>query len=53
MVRACIAGEAPAEVVLDAINRRGKPIRCRVSCSPLVTPTKKREGAILIMEEVA
>jgi two-component system CheB/CheR fusion protein len=37
--------------VLDAINRRGKKIKCRVTCSPLISPSKKREGVILLMDE--
>ena len=53
VVRASLAGETGREeVVLDAVNRRGKKIKCRVICSPLVTPGKKREGVILTMEEV-
>jgi two-component system CheB/CheR fusion protein len=53
VVRDSLAGESGrAELVLDAITRRGKKIRCRVTCSPLVTPGKKREGVILMMEEV-
>ena len=52
MVRSCLNGEpSNGEVMLDAVNRRGKKIKCRVSCSPLVTPLKKREGVILMMEE--
>jgi len=38
------------ELTLDAVNRRGKKIRCRVSCTPLVTG-QKREGVILLMDE--
>jgi two-component system CheB/CheR fusion protein len=53
MVRACLSGEPErGEVTLDAVNRRGKKITCRVTCSPLVTSNKKREGVILLMEEV-
>jgi len=54
MLRPCLAGEAEhEETLLDAINRRGRRIKCRVTCSPLVLPDKKREGIILLMEEVA
>ena len=53
MLRACLAGEVEKqEVVLDAMNRRGKKIKCRVTCAALVTAAKKREGVILTMEEV-
>jgi two-component system CheB/CheR fusion protein len=51
-MRAVLAGESERkELILDAVNRRGKKIRCKVSCTPLVTAAKKRGGVILIMEE--
>ena len=53
VVRPCLSGEVDhQEIVFDAVNRRGKKIKCRVTCSPLVSPAKKREGAILLMEEL-
>ena len=53
VVRPCLAGdESHREVVLEAVNRRGKNIRCRVACTPLLSATQKREGAILLMEEM-
>jgi two-component system, chemotaxis family, CheB/CheR fusion protein len=39
------------EVVIEAVNRRGKAIRCRISCTPLVVQGERR-GAILLMDEV-
>ena len=54
VVRPCLSGDKEhQEIVLDAVNRRGKKIECRITCSPLVSPAKKREGAILLMEELA
>ena len=48
----CLAGDKEhGELVLDAVNRRGKHIKCRITCSPLVSPDKKRQGVILLMEE--
>jgi two-component system CheB/CheR fusion protein len=38
---------------VDAINRRGKAIKCRITCSPLMNAGKKRQGVILLMEEEA
>ncbi len=39
------------EVILDATNRRGKAMRLKVSCTPLVSPTKPAvSGVILVME---
>jgi two-component system CheB/CheR fusion protein len=52
-MRACLAGERDhQEVVLDATNRRGKTIQCRVACTPLTNPDGERQGVILLMEEV-
>jgi two-component system, chemotaxis family, CheB/CheR fusion protein len=53
VIRPCLSGEVEQqEVVLDAVNRRGKKIRCRVTCAPLVSASRKREGVILTMEEI-
>ena len=49
---ACLAGEsAPQQLVLDAVNRRGKPIRCHVRVAPLVTLGDEIRGAILLMDD--
>ena len=54
VIHSCLAGDAVRqEVMLDAVNRRGKNIKCRVTCSPLVAGSKQREGVILMMEEAA
>jgi two-component system CheB/CheR fusion protein len=50
-IRACLAGEARPEVVADAVNRRGKSIRCSVNCTPLIDHGKDIRGVILFMEE--
>jgi two-component system CheB/CheR fusion protein len=51
-VRAAIEGRAEAdEVVLDAVNRRGRPIACRVTVVPFRSPDRKVAGAVLMMEE--
>jgi two-component system CheB/CheR fusion protein len=39
------------EVVLEAINRRGRSLRCRVTCTPLIGAEKTTRGVILLMEE--
>jgi two-component system, chemotaxis family, CheB/CheR fusion protein len=52
-IRACIAGDGEShEVTVQALNRRGRAIRCRVTCSPL-RDTVAILGAILMMEEAA
>jgi two-component system CheB/CheR fusion protein len=51
-IRNSLAGE-PEEIVLDATNRRGKAVRLKVTCTPLVSPTKQAvSGVILVMEPV-
>jgi two-component system CheB/CheR fusion protein len=53
-IRACLQDGADyKEMVLDALNRRGKAMRCRVTCTPLLASGKRRDGVILIMDEVS
>lgn len=42
-----LAGELPEEVSLDAVNRRGRPVLCRVSFAPLTTFSGDVRGAIV------
>jgi two-component system, chemotaxis family, CheB/CheR fusion protein len=50
-LRACLAGESDyEEVTLDATNRRGKAVRCSVSCTPVIDGADIR-GVILLMTE--
>jgi two-component system CheB/CheR fusion protein len=53
-VKACLTQEAEfLEVSLDATNRRGKRIRVKVTCTPLVSEKGgEPKGVILVMEEV-
>jgi len=44
-------GGGEQEKDLEAVNRRGKPMHCRVRCSPL--KGKGVHGVILLMEELA
>jgi two-component system CheB/CheR fusion protein len=54
VIRQCLTGDADhRELELDATTRRGKAIRCRISCTPLLSAARRREGAILLMEEAA
>jgi two-component system CheB/CheR fusion protein len=51
-IRACLNGESDhTETVLAATNRRGKPISCRVTGTPLLGSNRERRGVILLMEE--
>jgi two-component system CheB/CheR fusion protein len=51
-IRASLSGETEfMEVVLSAMNRRGKTIQCRVTCTPLIGPGEKIRDVLLLMEE--
>jgi two-component system CheB/CheR fusion protein len=54
-VRECQAGRSEREeAVLDAIDRRGRALRCRVVCLPLRhTRDGEVAGAIVMMESLA
>ena len=42
-----------SEVTVNATNRRGKPIQCRITIGPLRQFDRSAHGAILLMEEQA
>ena len=51
-IRKGLAGETDyQEMSLNATNRRGRAIECRVICTPLKSKTDGIRGAILLMEE--
>jgi two-component system, chemotaxis family, CheB/CheR fusion protein len=53
LIRRSLAGDNTSlEITLDAVNRRGKRIQCRITCNPLFDPQERPQGVILIMEEV-
>jgi two-component system, chemotaxis family, CheB/CheR fusion protein len=51
-IRACLSGESRyQQVTVDATNRRGRAVRCLVTCTPLDgSPGAATRGAILLME---
>jgi two-component system CheB/CheR fusion protein len=50
-LRGCLSGEAAfQEITLDATNRRGKAILCRVTCTPM-TDGHAISGVILVMDD--
>jgi two-component system CheB/CheR fusion protein len=50
-VRNALAGNDEGnESVLDATNRRGRAIRCKVTCLPLIVASKQVQGVIVLME---
>src|SRR4028119_886363 len=51
-IRACQSGVSDyQEITLNAVNRRGKTISCRVVSTPLSIATQQH-GVILLMEEM-
>jgi two-component system CheB/CheR fusion protein len=51
----CLTGKTGGyrEITVDATNRRGRRIRCRVVCTPLVGQRgSPPEGVVILMEEV-
>jgi len=48
-----LSGEAPqAENELDALDRRGRAMRCRVRLTPLLYEARAPRGVVLIVEDV-
>ncbi|PYR32985.1 MAG: chemotaxis protein CheR [Acidobacteria bacterium] len=53
MIRASLAAESElAEKTVDATNRRGRPIGCKVTCTPLMGEGRHVQGVILMIDEV-
>jgi two-component system CheB/CheR fusion protein len=52
-IRACLSGESESEtLLLEAINRRGKPITCEVTCTPMRRANSDEvRGVIVLMQE--
>ena len=52
-IRACLSGEVESErLSLEAINRRGKPITCEVTCTPMRRANGDDvRGVIVLIEE--
>jgi two-component system CheB/CheR fusion protein len=51
-LRQAMSGDNGSQtIVVEATNRRGRIIRCRVTCSPLVDDDKAMRGVIVVVEE--
>ncbi|MBD1901770.1 PAS domain S-box protein [Trichocoleus sp. DQ-A3] len=51
-IRNCLSGEKDLqEIILNATNRRGKAIECKVSCKPLLGKEGEIREVLLFMEE--
>jgi two-component system CheB/CheR fusion protein len=51
MLRGCLGAHGEGAMELDATNRRGRTIRCVVTCSPLLGASGEVNGVIVQMEE--
>jgi two-component system, chemotaxis family, CheB/CheR fusion protein len=51
-IRESVAGRDSSEIVLDATNRRGRPITCKVVVSPMKDDGGDNQGVILLMETI-
>ena len=52
LLKISLGGDGGRQVLtLDSVNRRGKPIQCEVTCTPLRGPNGDVRGAIVLMEE--
>jgi two-component system, chemotaxis family, CheB/CheR fusion protein len=51
-IEACMNNDAEQEMIVDAINRRGRSIKCRVSISPFKGLQQELRGAIIMMDEM-
>jgi len=51
LIRSCQTGSAEEQIiVVDAVNRRGRNIRCRVICTTLIVENEQK-GVILLTDE--
>jgi len=51
-MRSCLNGTKPhTSVTLDAVNRRGRPIVCHVTVTPLLTRARTIHGVIMVMDD--
>ena len=48
-LRRCLAGEDPDSLVLEAVDRRGRILRCTVICTPLRRKGGVNAGAVLLI----
>jgi len=50
-LRAALAGGSPRQILLNAVDRRGKSFKCRITITPTITSGREPRGAVLVMEE--
>jgi two-component system CheB/CheR fusion protein len=53
VIRACLSAESALdEKTVAATNRRGRPISCKVTCTPLMGEGRHAQGVILLIDEI-
>jgi two-component system, chemotaxis family, CheB/CheR fusion protein len=50
-VRTCLHSGASQEVTIEAVNRRGRTVLCRVSCAPLHGIEESPKGVIIMLDD--
>jgi two-component system CheB/CheR fusion protein len=50
LIRSCLAGEGDGAGLVEAVNRRGKAIRCAVHCAPLAGDGAAR-GIVFVIDD--
>ena len=52
IIRKCLTGEAPQQnILLQAINRRGRQFDCLIFCTPLTNSSDKVKGVVIEMRD--
>jgi two-component system CheB/CheR fusion protein len=42
---------ATSDVTLDAVDRRGRALKCRVRVAPLLYEDRSKQGAVILLED--
>jgi len=50
-VQKAATGSVASEAVLDALDRRGRPMKCRVRVTPLLHDDRSTQGAVIMVED--
>jgi two-component system CheB/CheR fusion protein len=52
-MRQAVANSAASEMMVDALDRRGRPMKCRVRVAPLIYLDRNTHGAMVVVEDQA
>ena len=53
LVQQTLTQQTPGEATLEALDRRGRAILCRVRVSPLLNEDRTAQGVVLLVEDQA